>query len=179
MKTLLVLFVLIFAAASIRAQQAQYAWVLADSVQLGEPMVKGAPFSGESINETIQTLSDGNRIIRRSSSKLFRDGEGRYRREDMPKQIGLPGTAIDMPESISIIDPVAGFKYTLYPKTNTARKTPFRNVFDYKLKADLDFKLQTQLYKTRIYAVRADTEKQTAGDANSGQNPDGEAVARR
>jgi len=179
MKTIFVLFVLIFSVASIRAQQAEYGWVLADSVQFGEPMVKGAPFSGESINETIQTLGDGNRIIRRSSSKLFRDGEGRYRREDMPKQIGLPGTAIDMPESISIIDPVGGFKYTLNPKTNTARKSPFRNVFEFKLKADLDYKLKTELYKTKIYAAQADAEKKAAGDAGSGQNQDAEAVARR
>jgi hypothetical protein len=46
----------------------------------GKP-VKDAPYSAEAINESIQILPDGNRIIKSSSTKLYRDSEGRTRRE--------------------------------------------------------------------------------------------------
>src|SRR5882724_3134253 len=37
------------------------------------PPVKGAPYSAEAVNETIQTLPDGNRIVQRSSAMQYRD----------------------------------------------------------------------------------------------------------
>src|SRR5215831_12128477 len=45
-------------------------------------VVKGAPYAAEAVTETVQTLADGNRIVQRSSSKEYRDGEGRERREE-------------------------------------------------------------------------------------------------
>ena len=50
--------------------------------------VSGGPYSAESVSETIQTLADGNRIIQRSTSKIYRDSEGRTRRES--EGSGLP-----------------------------------------------------------------------------------------
>ena len=43
--------------------------------------VKGAPYSAEATTETVQTLSDGNRIQQKNSSMVYRDSEGRTRRE--------------------------------------------------------------------------------------------------
>ena len=43
--------------------------------------VKGAPYSAEATTETVQTLSDGNRIQQKQSSMVYRDSEGRTRRE--------------------------------------------------------------------------------------------------
>ncbi len=43
--------------------------------------VKSAPYSAESVSETVQTLADGNRIVRSSRAKVYRDSEGRTRRE--------------------------------------------------------------------------------------------------
>src|SRR5260370_21944410 len=40
----------------------------------GNP-VKGAPYSAEATTESTQTLQDGNRIVHRSSSTLYRDSE--------------------------------------------------------------------------------------------------------
>src|ERR1700674_4906122 len=40
------------------------------------PPVKGAPYSAEAVNETIQTLADGNRIVARTSDMQYRDSEG-------------------------------------------------------------------------------------------------------
>src|SRR5262249_17913108 len=40
-------------------------------------VVKDAPYSADAVTETIQTLGDGNRIVRNSSSKIYRDSAGR------------------------------------------------------------------------------------------------------
>jgi hypothetical protein len=77
------------------------------------PPVKGAPYSAETVNETIQTLADGNRIVQRSSSMQYRDAEGRERREET-SAMGV----------IFITDPVAGTRYTLHPESRTAEKGP-------------------------------------------------------
>lgn len=72
------------------------------------PLVKGAPFSAEEVGETTQALGDGTRIHRETRTSVFRDGEGRLRRET--------------PEAITIWDPVAGVSYLLDPKAMTAVK---------------------------------------------------------
>lgn len=43
--------------------------------------VKGQPFSADAINESVQTLADGNRIVQTSTSKIYRNSEGKVRRE--------------------------------------------------------------------------------------------------
>ena len=45
-------------------------------------VVKGAPYSARTVTETTQTLADGNRIVRRTEGAVYRDSEGRTRRED-------------------------------------------------------------------------------------------------
>lgn len=47
-----------------------------------ERLVKGAPYCADTVHETVQTLADGNRIVRKQiGAKLCRDGEGRTRQE--------------------------------------------------------------------------------------------------
>jgi hypothetical protein len=75
------------------------------------PPVKGAPYSAEAVNETIQTLADGNRIVQRSSAMQYRDSEGRERREETSSM-----------GAIFITDPVAGVRFTLHPEARTAEK---------------------------------------------------------
>jgi hypothetical protein len=77
------------------------------------PPVKGAPYSAEAVNETVQTLADGNRIVQRSSSMQYRDSEGRERREETSAM-----------GAIFISDPVARVRYTLHPESRTAEKGP-------------------------------------------------------
>src|SRR5690349_16972325 len=77
------------------------------------PPVKGAPYSAEAVNETIQMLADGNRIVQRSSAMQYRDNDGRERREET-SAMGV----------IFITDPVAGERYTLHPETRSAEKGP-------------------------------------------------------
>src|SRR5215470_8430820 len=75
-------------------------------------MVKGAPYSATAITETIQTLSDGNQIIRKNESKLFRDSEGRTRMEQSLETIGK-WAAAEVQQVITINDPMTGVSYNL------------------------------------------------------------------
>lgn len=82
------------------------------------PTVTGAPYSAEAVNESIQTLYDGNRIVQKTTTKQYRDSEGRERREE-----GSPMNAV------FITDPVGKTSYTLYPDTKTANKTTGGSTF--------------------------------------------------
>ncbi|MGH9833461.1 MAG: hypothetical protein ACRD9Y_10620, partial [Blastocatellia bacterium] len=84
--------------------------------------VKGAPYSATAVTEMTQTLGDGNQLIRKSEATLYRDREGRTRREQTLRAVGNWTSAGDPPHTISINDPVAGVYYELNPSTNTARK---------------------------------------------------------
>ena len=70
--------------------------------------VKNAPYSAEEVNETNQMLADGTRIHREIRTTVYRDSEGRTRRET--------------PDNITITDPVANVTYFLNPKTMTGQK---------------------------------------------------------
>ncbi len=83
------------------------------------PTVKGAPYSAQAVNEMAQDLADGNRIMTTSSSMLYRDSQGRERREE-----SSGGTV----RSVFITDPVEGVNYTLMPKNKEAHKSGQRNV---------------------------------------------------
>src|SRR5512140_3781764 len=75
------------------------------------PPVKGAPYSAEAVNETIQMLADGNRIVQRTTAMQYRDTEGRERREETSAM-----------GAIFITDPVAGVRFTLHPESRIAEK---------------------------------------------------------
>src|SRR5215469_2257435 len=72
------------------------------------PVVKNAPYSAVEVTETTQVLGDGTRIHRENQTTVYRDSEGRVRRET--------------PDQTTIWDPVANTSYTLNPKTQTARR---------------------------------------------------------
>jgi hypothetical protein len=93
----------------------------------GKP-VKGAPFSADAVTETVQTLADGNHITNSSTTKLYRDSEGRTRRElsqdaQAMTVMPFPGPTMSHPE-VTISDPVAGVNYMLNSKSRTAMKLP-------------------------------------------------------
>jgi hypothetical protein len=90
--------------------------------------VKGAPYSAEAVTESTQVLSDGNRISRKSSSSVYRDSEGRTRKEISLGAIGPWATAAEPVKLVMIHDPVAGVSYTLDEKSKTARKVTGRGM---------------------------------------------------
>jgi hypothetical protein len=93
----------------------------------GGKVVKGAPYSAEAVTETIQTLGDGNRIVNRITSMQYRDSEGRTRREQSLKGLGILGGTGEEPfKTIFINDPVAGVTFALDSRSHTAHKSvPF------------------------------------------------------
>ena len=76
-------------------------------------VVRSAPYSAEIETESVQTLGDGNRIVYRSTGRVYRDAEGRVRREEKNGS----------KETITITDPVANKSFTLDPATRIASQT--------------------------------------------------------
>jgi hypothetical protein len=90
----------------------------------GGKVVKGAPFSANATSTTTQTLADGNHITRTTQTNLYRDSQGRFRKEVTLPAIG-PLAASGQPHSfIEISDPVAGTAYVLEPDQKVARQLP-------------------------------------------------------
>ena len=105
-------------------------FVFMASESFGGKIVKGAPYSAEAVTETVQTLADGNRIVNRITSAVFRDSEGRTRREQSLKGLGIFGAGQEPLKMIFINDPVAGVAYSLDSRSHVAHKTvPFRFEF--------------------------------------------------
>lgn len=86
-------------------------------------VVTGAPFSAVAISEITQTLTDGNRITRTTQTRLYRDSQGRFRKEGAFTGFG-PMAAGEPKSFVLIHDPVAGAAYVLSPETKTARQMP-------------------------------------------------------
>lgn len=76
------------------------------------PVVKGQPYSAVVITESTQQLADGNRIHRESSFNIYRDIEGRIRRDDASGK------------EYAISDPVANVTYMVSDTGKVARKVP-------------------------------------------------------
>lgn len=81
--------------------------------------VKDAPYSAEMVVEKIQTLADGNQIVKKSSSKSYRDSAGRSRTEVR----NADGEIV----SVTILDPVQGVRWILHPRDKTAIKVAAPN----------------------------------------------------
>jgi hypothetical protein len=78
------------------------------------PAVKGAPYSAVEVNESTQVLADGTRIHNERQTNVWRDSEGRVRRET--------------PEEITIWDPVENVTYFLDTKSQTGKKATMSRV---------------------------------------------------
>jgi hypothetical protein len=99
---------------------------IASEMLSGDHAVKGAPYSAQAVTETIQTLADGNRIVRKTSSSVYRDSEGRTRSDQAVGDVAPYATAMGEPSQVILInDPVNSTNYTLDPRSKTARKMSF------------------------------------------------------
>jgi hypothetical protein len=74
--------------------------------------VTGAPYSAQAVTETTQVLGDGNEIAHGSSVKLYRDSQGRERREENEPF-----------KRVFIYDPVSNTNLTIDPEARTAEKS--------------------------------------------------------
>jgi hypothetical protein len=108
---------------------------MATEMSFAGKLVKGAPYSAQAVTETVQALSDGNRIVRKNTAQLYRDAEGRTRREQTVGYFGPFAASGDETQTVFINDPVAGFSYILEPSSKTARKLP-RTELRFKVEGD-------------------------------------------
>lgn len=126
MKVLAAILIFISAGVITRAQTPPAASVISDAKVTGGIVmshnkgVKNSPFSAEAISESIQTLADGNRIVRTSTSKLYRNSEGRFRQEMASGNGGAFGTFFSYGEGVTIVNPGEG-RFYLDAETKIAR----------------------------------------------------------
>jgi len=86
-------------------------------------VVKGAPYSADLVTETTQTLPDGNRIHQTATAHVYRDSEGRTRREPSLTSLNSLAPNSHLPAVIFINDPVAGVNYALSSRDHTATRS--------------------------------------------------------
>src|SRR5262250_3091756 len=85
-------------------------------------LVKNAPYSAQAVTETAQKLADGNRIAHKTTASVYRDSDGRTRREEtMPAR---PGATGEPAQNIFINDPVAETSFVLDTRNKVAHKMP-------------------------------------------------------
>lgn len=101
-------------------QEAQQKVVL-ELVAADAEVVKGKPYSADTSTETMQTLVDGNRIVHRTVSKVYRDSDGRTRRE---QTFGNVDPEHPSPHEVKVFvdDPVNGTAFVLDPGSKSADK---------------------------------------------------------
>ena len=75
-------------------------------------VVTGAPFSAVAVSESTQTLADGNVITRKVEANLFRDSQGRTRRE----------ITLQSHSFVMIHDPVSSSMFVLHTDSKVAEK---------------------------------------------------------
>jgi len=97
----------------IRSYKADLEKVMAESKVVGingamGPTVKGVPYSAVEVTESTQVLADGTRIHNERQTNVWRDSEGRVRRET--------------PEQVTIWDPTSNTSYFLDTKNQTGQK---------------------------------------------------------
>lgn len=106
------------------AQASTFEFIAAQPAFL-ERTVTGQPYSAESVSETTRVLADGTRIKNENTSKIYRDSEGRVRKEQSFGHIGfwVPEGG-EAKTQIIITDPVAKKTIILNPEDKTARVLP-------------------------------------------------------
>jgi hypothetical protein len=98
-----------------------FTFITADNM-FGDALVKGAPYSAQAVTENTQVLSDGNRIVRKNTTAIYRDSEGRTRHDQTLGAIGPYSVQGDPAKTFFINDPVAGVHFVLEPNSKIARK---------------------------------------------------------
>src|SRR5207245_9357803 len=84
-------------------------------------VVKSAPYSAEAITEMTQRLADGNRIATKSTATMYRDSEGRTRREEKLGAIGPWSSNTEPAPTVFINDPVSNTNLVLDSRNKIAR----------------------------------------------------------
>lgn len=95
--------------------------MLGVSSPLGAQSAIGKPMFAEFITEHHQSFTDGNRISHSTRSSIYRDAQGRIRRESQLSLPGLPA-GIAVSTFITIVDQQLGYGYVLNPQEMVAHR---------------------------------------------------------
>jgi hypothetical protein len=123
--------------------------------------VTGLPYMADEFTETTEILRDGNRITHKSMTKVFRDGEGRTRREVY--RINSQGVPDDSPNYVDIFDPVTGVSYDLNPRTQTAQKREDRVATSRKSANPTGPTAQQRNVQARPESIRQERQSESLG----------------
>ncbi|HZF38241.1 MAG TPA: hypothetical protein VE715_05435, partial [Blastocatellia bacterium] len=80
--------------------------ILSPEMRFDGKVVKDAPYSATATTESVQTLSNGARLTHKMTSSIYRDSQGRTRREMTLDSIGPFATAGEPAQLVFINDPV-------------------------------------------------------------------------
>ena len=102
--------------------------ILGGGMEFNDKLVTGAPFAAQATTVTDQTLADGNHIHHQNNATLYRDSQGRTRRETTLGDFG-PWSAAEAETKLVVMinDPVAGVHYMLHPDEHRAMQMPLPN----------------------------------------------------
>jgi len=156
-----------FAAMAASAQDQVFFKVNAERFEFENKNVTGAPYSAQAVTETTQVLSDGNRIVRKTTSSIARDSMGRTRREQNLDFVGPWATAGKPSTLVLISDPVAGSAYALNSDSHTAIKTPIGADMEGRLKIASRAKLDAERNGPGPVVISTMTAPQTAAKSES------------
>jgi len=95
--------------------------MLGVSSPLGAQSASGKPMFAEFVTEHRQNFTDGNRICRSTTSSIYRDVQGRIRRESQLSLAGLP-VGVSASTFITIVDHQLGYGYVLDPQEMVAHR---------------------------------------------------------
>jgi hypothetical protein len=123
----------------------QDAKVIAEIAASSEKAVKDSPFSADAVSESVQTLADGNRIVRSSTSKLYRNSEGSFRREMTGGSGGVFGSLFTVGPGVTIMDRAGGYRYMIDPNLKTTRQVMITPRADVRVISGLDEKIKSEL----------------------------------
>jgi hypothetical protein len=134
-----------------------------------EKQVKNSPFSADAVSESVQTLADGNRIVRSSTSKLYRNSEGRFRREMSSGMGGGFGSLYTIGSGVTILDPVGGFRYMIDPEMRTTRQITIAPRSELKLITGVDEKMKAELKAAAVAQEGAAVERKLLAERVRGE----------
>jgi hypothetical protein len=90
-------------------------------------VVTGAAYSAVAVSETTQTLGDGTVIDRKVQSNVYRDSQGRTRKETTLPAVGPLATSGQSKSFVMVNDPVASKSFVLHADTKVATLLPAHN----------------------------------------------------
>jgi len=144
--------------------------------------VKNSPFSADAISESVQTLADGNRIVRSSTSKLYRSSEGRFRQEVAGGTGGMFGSFFSYGPGVTIMHPFEGQRFFLDSHAKTAHvfdtrvNQGIRVVTPLAAPAHIETKKILEAYKVSAQGHKEEIRKIQAEIDKAGQNVEVDVV---